>query len=283
MAAVVTHAHVSAIADDGSDVGSNAWNANHTVTGLAASATTDTSDAGNISSGTLAAAQGGAGAVSGILKADGAGVVSAATAGTDYALVGAVTVGDLTMNTARLLGRTTGSSGAVEELTVGAGLTFSAGALGGAVDHLVQMVFTETGAQANGTTNIPFDDTIPQKTEGDQYMTLTITPTNTASILIISMTAILSVNLANRPVAQALFQDTTAGALAAVCPMENSSLAATVYTWRHIMTAGTTSATTFKLRAGTSLAGQVTTFNGSNAARLHGGVLASSMMIEEYL
>ncbi len=42
---------------------------------------------------------------------------------------GAVTGGDLTMNTARLLGRTTASAGAVEEITVGSGLSLAAGTL----------------------------------------------------------------------------------------------------------------------------------------------------------
>lgn len=42
---------------------------------------------------------------------------------------GAVTGGDLTMNTSRILGRTTAAAGAIEELTVGTGLTLSGGSL----------------------------------------------------------------------------------------------------------------------------------------------------------
>lgn len=42
---------------------------------------------------------------------------------------GAVTGGQLTMSTAKLLGRTTGSTGAIEEISIGSGLTFAAGSL----------------------------------------------------------------------------------------------------------------------------------------------------------
>lgn len=46
-----------------------------------------------------------------------------------YSLIGAVTNTGITMTTARLLGRTTASTGAIEEITVGSGLTLSAGTL----------------------------------------------------------------------------------------------------------------------------------------------------------
>lgn len=45
------------------------------------------------------------------------------------AVTGAITGSGLTMATARILGRTTASTGAIEEITVGSGLTLSAGNL----------------------------------------------------------------------------------------------------------------------------------------------------------
>lgn len=58
-----------------------------------------------------------------------AGTPSAATAGTDYVAPGAITSSGLTQTTARMLGRTTASTGAIEEITIGSGLTLSAGSL----------------------------------------------------------------------------------------------------------------------------------------------------------
>lgn len=66
--------------------------------------------------------------VTGVVKGNGT-ALSAAIAGTDYVAPGAITISGLTMATARLLGRTTASTGATEEITVGSGLTLSAGTL----------------------------------------------------------------------------------------------------------------------------------------------------------
>jgi hypothetical protein len=139
----------------------------------------------------------------------------------------------------------------------------------------IQMVSTETGAVATGTTTIPADDTIPQITEGDQYMSLAITPKSATSKLVIEALwqgAFL--------ITVALFQDATAGALAATWAPSPTSGAAISTSLRHVMTSGTTSATTFKIRVGGNTAG-TTTFNGFGGGRLYGGVMASSIVIRE--
>jgi hypothetical protein len=57
------------------------------------------------------------------------GVLSTATAATDFVAPGAATTSGLTMATSRLIGRTTASTGAFEEISVAGGLTLSSGVL----------------------------------------------------------------------------------------------------------------------------------------------------------
>lgn len=64
------------------------------------------------------------------------------------AKAGAVTASDLTMSSARLLGRTTAATGAIEELTVSASLTLSAGALAGTPATTSQAGVSELATQA---------------------------------------------------------------------------------------------------------------------------------------
>jgi hypothetical protein len=83
-------------------------------------------------SGALTVTNGGTGAstLTGIIKGTGTTAMTAATAGTDYVAPSAyASANGLTMATARLLGRTTASTGAAEEITVGSGLSLSAGTL----------------------------------------------------------------------------------------------------------------------------------------------------------
>lgn len=146
----------------------------------------------------------------------------------------------------------------------------------------VQVVNYQTGAMSSGTTDIPADDTIPQNTEGDEYMTLSITPTSATNKLKIEVVGNFDLGGGDAFVV-ALFQDSTANALAAVCaPGDNIGAVMMPVNFTHYMTAGTTSATTFKVRAGSnSGAGGTLTFNGNTGARLLGGVAASSITITE--
>lgn len=153
-------------------------------------------------------------------------------------------------------------------------------ALAGSV---VQIANTQTGAVATGTTVMVDDDSIPQNTEGDEYMTLAVTPTNASNILYIDVVAVISNSSSSAGTLMcALFQDSTANALAASAEAydTNSDTRPRTMTFRHKMTAGTTSATTFKVRAGFDAAG-TTTFNGQSGSRILGGVLASSITITE--
>ena len=144
---------------------------------------------------------------------------------------------------------------------------------------VIQIVNTQTGATANGTTVIPNDDTIPQNSEGDERMTLAITPKSSTSKLKIDVVFVgaSSGTVDNKCVA--LFQDSTADALAAVRGNNSNANLTETISFSHYMTSGTTSATTFKVRAG-GIANTLT-FNGAASARLLGGVCASSITITE--
>lgn len=144
---------------------------------------------------------------------------------------------------------------------------------------LVQAVQTTSGVVATGTTQVPDDNTIPQITEGTEFFTLAITPKNASSILIITCTVNWAFSNGGRQVL-ALFQDSTANALAVASdrPADNDIIQHT--TLVHRMTAGTTSATTFRLRIGNSNSG-TTTVNGYSGSQRYGGRLASGMHILE--
>lgn len=150
----------------------------------------------------------------------------------------------------------------------------------GYVDRVAvqQVVSTITGAVATGTTAIPQDDTIPQNTEGDQYMSLAITPKSATSKLRI-LVVVNGVASAGNSIIAALFQDTTASALAAGKTALGGNALVSQIKFEYEMTSGTTSATTFKVRAGGSSG--TFTFNGESSARILGGALASSILIEE--
>lgn len=145
--------------------------------------------------------------------------------------------------------------------------------------QVAQIVGTNYSAVGTTTTLIPFDDTIPQITEGAEFMTQAITPKSTTNILVIEAVLLVSPST-TAYVSGALFQDATANAIAA-----NAITAVGAYAYsivlRHTMVAGTVSSTTFRVRAGMQTAG-TTTFNGFSSGRLFGAITKSNIKITEY-
>lgn len=144
-----------------------------------------------------------------------------------------------------------------------------------------QTVSTVTGAVATGTTQIPLDDSKPQITEGDQYMSLSITPKSAASNLVVDVTWIGSFGT-NAHLTVALFRDGGADAVAAAPVLAADVAAMVVVRFSCVVASGSTGTTTFTVRAGGNAAA-TTTFNGSASSRLLGGALPSSIVIREVL
>lgn len=157
--------------------------------------------------------------------------------------------------------------------------TISANTYSGMAGQTVQIVNVQSAAYAAGTILIPLDDTIPQSNEGDQYLTLAITPTSNSNILYIDVDLFYSYTAVSCIVA-ALFRDSGADAIASAwqdIPTINGK--GHVF-FRHKVTSPGTSSTTFKVRMGGTSSGTLY-LNGSQASGLLGGTLASSITITE--
>lgn len=144
----------------------------------------------------------------------------------------------------------------------------------------VQRVEATVEATATSTTAIPIDDTIPQNTEGSELITKAITPTNSSNRLIIQSIIHCSPSSGGKQGSIALFQDSTVGALTVSArQMARSADDPLILNIQYIMVAGTTSATTFKIRGGCE---DTTTFQlNQMAAAVFGGVMFSRLVITE--
>lgn len=141
---------------------------------------------------------------------------------------------------------------------------------------LVQVQADPDSAVATGTTIIPADDTIPDVAEGDEYLSVTITPKSASHTLELEAVLMCSPSV-NAVVTVALFQDgVNRGATA--FNVASGSLA--VIPIRTQTGAGTTAATTITLRAGMHTVGTLTV-NGIGGARKYGGAGYSKLTVWE--
>ena len=176
---------------------------------------------------------------------------------------------------------TLGDSGDTFTVPSGATIVNSGTATNFGGGKVLQVVHVESGAVLTHTTVMPSDDTINTNSEGGELYTLAITPANASNKLIIQSIIHYSHSASNTFCTANLYQDSTAASLSTIgTNMERTGTDMTSMVGWHYMTAGTTSATTFKVRAGGNNSGTFT-MNGMSGSRYGGGTHLSGMTIWE--
>lgn len=142
----------------------------------------------------------------------------------------------------------------------------------------VQMKFTSTAALVTCSTLIPFDDTIPQSSEGTEVLTLAITPKSATNYLVIEYSG-FGYNTNQVATTAALFKDSDAAAVAAGSTYIPNTWSGQILV-RYRVLAGSTTERTYKIRCGPAAGTHY--INGGAAVRRFGGVAATSLLITEY-
>lgn len=152
--------------------------------------------------------------------------------------------------------------------------------------QLVQVVNAYTGELVTCNTAVPLDDTIMSNTEGDLILTKAITPKNALNNFLITVTCACAMNATSDAVAIGLFHTIGGVAQAASICMgvhkvdgDGNNNGIKSITFQHFMAAGEAVAKTFTVRVGANSG--ATYVNGRSGARIYGGVLISSLTIQE--
>jgi len=149
---------------------------------------------------------------------------------------------------------------------------------------IIQQVRATTSNLVTASTAIPLDNTIPQQTEGDEVLTVTITPIRADSILLIEYYAFAVCNASgsNNYFNAAIFRDATLNAVAGqriggAQPWDDATTISIIA----IDSSAAIAATTYKTRLGPILGGRFIDVNGLAPNTDYGGAQISYMTVTE--
>lgn len=152
-----------------------------------------------------------------------------------------------------------------------------------AAGAVLQTVYTEKTTAVTSSTIIPYDNTIPQNTEGVEAMTLSITPKLASSDLVVEAGLHIRLSVAGVFVkVAALFRDSTVNAIASNAVF-NDTVTTPVDTINLFKkaSANATTATTFKVRFGPNVATTIYMNADTAGVGVFGGTCISWMKITE--
>jgi hypothetical protein len=145
---------------------------------------------------------------------------------------------------------------------------------------VLQIATTSSTTHPDITTVIPADDTIPQKTEGDEILSLSFTPRSSSSSMLLIAHTFGALYASGAGCTMALFKDAAADAIAAT-HVAGADATAQNLTLFHVESSTATSAITFAVRAGPA-SGSLQLLQTTGGTDFGGGVAFSSLWIVEY-
>ena len=161
---------------------------------------------------------------------------------------------------------------------------------GGFTGNVIQVAYAElTTSTVTSSVSIPVDNTIPQNTEGEEILTCSITPKYANSILYVESNSYIGESANNVDnIIQALFRDSTADAISvsfnnASPPSSSSFTGGLSFNPTYMLakeSANSTSATTFKLRAGGGGSPTTLRVNGTGSQYFNGKLITYIRIIE---
>lgn len=144
---------------------------------------------------------------------------------------------------------------------------------------LIQFISDEITAYTTTSATIPWDDTIPQNTEGAQLFSQAITMSSTTNKLRITVSGHIGSTI-NTDITIAFFQDSVANAIYAHAVHTDIASDSEGFFAQHVYTPGTTSPITIKVRWGNT-DGTLMGLNGNQSGRKYGGVSRTVFTLEE--
>ena len=149
---------------------------------------------------------------------------------------------------------------------------------------ILQVKHFQTGEVVTGTITTPGDDTIPQLSETNPMMELSITPTSATSNLLVQVVFNGNRYGANHSLLVTLFRDSGTEAIALSTLRANGQTHSDQnIALNYQEVAGSTSETTFKVNASASTSGGTVVMNGfpGSSGRGYGGAFKSTITIME--
>lgn len=151
---------------------------------------------------------------------------------------------------------------------------------GGIKGSIVQVAYAEYTANADLSAIIPYDDTVPQSTEGTQILSVTVTPKSTTNKVRLRFQCQFICATTGVNFIVALFSSAGTNAIKSNFSSNSAAGFSSGVVLEHEYVPGVTTPVTFTVRVGPQSVVNVR-LNGGGSARLFGGTMSSTLVVEE--